>query len=236
MLSAIIFARKIRFTQQVNRFSIAIVRITFKPSGGFMDIYTKYNQSHISDRQIDTLIGLSKGIAANGEVDQAEAEYLQTWLVQNSHSQNPIIVNLLNHVNEVLQDQHLDEEEAKELLAILHKITGETSELGELMKTSTLPLCRPAPIIEVTGKSFLFTGTFAFGTRKRCQEAVEQRGGVFAKGVTQKLDYLVLGEYVTDSWKHENFGRKIEKAMEYRDKGLSLAIVSEQHWLTAFEL
>ena len=47
------------------------------------------------------------------------------------------------------------------------------------------------------------------------------------------LDYLVLGSYVTPSWIHESFGRKIEKAMEWRDvRGMSLAIVSEEQWLT----
>jgi len=38
---------------------------------------------------------------------------------------------------------------------------------------------------------------------------------------------------VTDSWIHENFGRKIEKAMKYRDEGVALAIVSEEHWADA---
>ena len=41
-----------------------------------MDIFTKYNRNKIQDRQLDTLIGLSKGITADGRVDQAEAEDL----------------------------------------------------------------------------------------------------------------------------------------------------------------
>ena len=44
----------------------------------------------------------------------------------------------------------------------------------------------------------MFTGTCVFGTRKQCQTAVEELGGLNAKGVTKKLDYLVLGAYVTD--------------------------------------
>jgi hypothetical protein len=39
------------------------------------------------------------------------------------------------------------------------------------------------------------------------------------------------GFNVTDSWKHETFGRKIEKAMLYQDEGIPLAIVSEEHWI-----
>jgi hypothetical protein len=40
----------------------------------------------------------------------------------------------------------------------------------------------------------------------------------------------VLGTYVTSSWAHETFGRKIEKAIEYRDNGLPLIIITEEHW------
>ena len=196
-----------------------------------MEIFTKYNQKNIQDRQIDTLIGLSKGIAANGAVDQAEAEFLQTWLVQNSQSQNPVVLNVLDRVGEMLEDGVLDQDEAEELLGILHSISGEKTELGEVSKTSKLPVCSPPPQITFSGKSFLFTGTCALGTRKNCQSAIDSLGGVNAKSVTKTLDYLVLGTYVTDSWAHESFGRKIEKAMEYRDSGLPITIVTEEHWL-----
>lgn len=193
--------------------------------------FTKFNRKNIQDRQVDTLIGLSKGITANGEVDQAEAEFLQTWLVQNSQSENPIILNLLSKVCEMLEDGILDAEESAELLSILHSVSGEKMELGEVSKTSTLPICTPPPQIIFEDKTFLFTGTCAYGTRKQCQEAIDSLGGSNAKSVTKNLDYLILGSYVTDSWAHESFGRKIEKAMEYRDSGLPLAIVTEEHWL-----
>lgn len=201
-----------------------------------MDIYTRFNRKDIQDRQIDTLIGLSKGILANGRVDQAEAEYLQTWLVQNRQSENPIIINLLGKVSEMLQDGILDDEESEELLKILHSISGEKSEFGELSKTSILPVCSPPPKIEFPEKIFLFTGTCAFGSRKLCQEAIEELGGVNAKGVTKNLNYLVLGEYITDSWAHESFGRKIEKAMEYRASGISLSIITEKHFVNEASL
>jgi hypothetical protein len=51
-------------------------------------------------------------------------------------------------------------------------------------------------------------------------------GGINAKGVNKTLNYLVLGTYMTDSWAHENYGRKIERAMEYREKGVDLVIIT----------
>ena len=101
------------------------------------------------------------------------------------------------------------------------------------MKSSLLPVNQPDPDISFFGKRFLFTGTCAYGTRQECQVEVEKRGGINEKSVTKRLDYLVLGTYVTSSWKHENYGNKIEKAMQYRDeKGIPLAIVTEELWAT----
>lgn len=202
-----------------------------------MEIFTRFNRRMINDRQMDTLIGLSKGILADGLVCQAEAEFLYTWLIQSRvASDNPIILNLLEKVAVMLEDGVLDTEESAELHSILQKISGEKSVLGELAKTSTLPLDDPMPDIVFDGRQFLFTGTCAFGTRRECQEATERLGGICAKGVTRSVDYVVLGTYVTDSWAHETFGRNIEKAMQYRDGGVPLAIVTEQHWAECGQL
>lgn len=196
-----------------------------------MEIFTRFNQKNIEDRQIDTLIGISKGLVADGKVVQAEAEFLQTWLVQAQQlSDHPVILNLLEKVEVMLEDGVLDDDESAELFEILRLINGENSELGEMAKTTALPINDPLPSLNFEGKSFLFTGTCAFGTRKQCQAAIESLGGVSAKSVTKSLNYLVLGTYVTDSWAHETFGRKIEKAMEYRDNGVPLVIVTEEHW------
>lgn len=196
-----------------------------------MNIFTRFNRKNIQDRQIDTLIGLSKGITADGKVNQQEAEFLYSWLVQNqSYSDNPIIQNLFERLNVMLSDGILDDNEASELMGALQSISGEKSEIGEIAKTSSLPVNDPLPPIQFSGASFLFTGTCAYGSRKDCKAITEKLGGTNAASVTKSLDYLILGTYVTDSWAHETFGRKIEKAMLYRDEGLPIVIVTEEHW------
>ncbi|MGB0734007.1 MAG: BRCT domain-containing protein [Pontibacterium sp.] len=196
-----------------------------------MDMFTRFNSRAVNDRRIDTLIGLAQGITADQQVVQAEAEFLHKWLCRaQMDSSHPVTCNLLEKVAPMLEDGVLDSEEASELLRLLRLISGEEVELDEVSKTSTLPVNQPAPAIEFEGRSFLFTGTCAFGSRRECQEAVASLGGMNAKSVTKKLDYLVLGTYVTDSWAHESFGRKIEKALEYRDSGLPIIIITEEHW------
>jgi len=202
-----------------------------------MDLFTRFNRKSVDERQIDTLIGLSKGLIADGKVNQAEAEFLLSWLIQSRQtSDNPIIINLLDKVEVMLEDKILDDKESSDLLNILRGISGETSEIGELAKTTSLPLDNPVPLILFENMSFLFTGTCVFGTRKQCHDATKLLGGKIVTSVTKSLNYLILGTYVTDSWIHENYGRKIDKAMKFRDDGVSLAIITEEHWINSGNL
>lgn len=201
-----------------------------------MDI-ANYNKSDVEDRQVDTLIGLCKGLLADGKIVQQEAEFLQAWLVQNSYSKNPLIVSLLDRINVMLEDGVLDNEESQALLALLKQLTGENSALGELAKPSTLPISNPPPEIETKDKKFLFTGKFVYGARADCMNAVRNKGGIVAgKDVTKDLDYLVIGTYVNENWVHETFGRKIQTAVRYREKYSKPEIVTEEHWLKQLNL
>ena len=153
-----------------------------------MEIYTKYNRKRINDRDIDTFIGLSKGLTADGKINTAEANVLVSWLVQSkSRSDNPLIENLLEKVEIMLSDGVIDDEESAELVTTLNQFTGESSEVGEVAKATTLPLCEPPPDFSLEGNSFLYTGTFAFGPRRLCKEATESRGGINAKSLTKSL-------------------------------------------------
>lgn len=196
-----------------------------------------YTRKSVMDRQLDHLSGLSMGLVADGKINQAEAEMLHKWLINADGAENHAIIRpLLERTTGFLQDGVLDEDEAEELLQLLQKFAGGDFEIGEVMKTSTLPLCDPAPTILPLGHSFCATGQFLLGTRKDVVNVIERYGGAFTKDITKSTDFLILGTYVTPAWKHETFGRKIEKAMDYRQKYLKPHIVSEEDWLRAVQV
>jgi NAD-dependent DNA ligase len=195
------------------------------------ELYNRYGRERICSRQIDELTGLARGLCADGELNQAEVEFLQTWLAANAGiTANPVICQLYGRVAEVLADGVVDTSERQELLQTLQEFSGEEVELGETLKSTSLPLCDPAPTLTFPERTYCFTGTFSYGRRPKCEQAVAERGGTCGS-LTQKTHVLVVGVYATESWKHSAFGHKIMKASEMRDAGIPISIVSEGHWV-----
>ena len=65
--------------------------------------YNRVSGDRISSRQVDELIGLVRGIAADGTLNVMEVEFLQKWLAANlAISDQPIIRILYERINEVL--------------------------------------------------------------------------------------------------------------------------------------
>ena len=188
----------------------------------------------MADRQSDQLIGLAQGILADGIVDQSEAELLQAWLRANQRTENRYVCRLLDQVGQVLEDGVLDADEGRELRDALLSWTGGGGFDGEEYTTASLPLDPEPRAVQISGSIFVFTGTGVFGTRKAMRDATVGAGGRVQGGITMRTDYVVLGTYVTPAWVHQSFGRKVEKAMEYRDeKGTGLCIVHEEDWMTS---
>lgn len=197
-----------------------------------MTLQTRYHRARLDDRQITELIGLARGLIADGHLNDPEIEYLEKWLVASEGvTRNPVIADLVRRISEARADGQIDDDERADLQNVLEKLTGsEDFEIGEALKSSTLPLCVPAPEISFRGRSFAFTGTFVYGSRKDCETAVKERGGT-AGSVRLDTAFLVIGQYASDDWTQSSYGRKIEKAVEYRDtRGQPLHIVSEEHW------
>jgi NAD-dependent DNA ligase len=193
--------------------------------------YNAFGAERISSRQVDELIGLARGVCADGSINQAEVEFLQKWLAANvSISDQPLIRTLYLRINDILRDGIVSPDEQLELMETLHSFSDRDFELGETLKATSLPLCDPAPALTFNGMAYCFTGTFNYGRRSLCEQAVADRGGSSAN-LTKKTDYLVIGTYATESWKHSSFGHKIMKAVEMRDLGVPISIVSESHWV-----
>ncbi len=198
-----------------------------------------FHEARINRRSVDALIGLASGIVADGQINQKEAEFLENWIATNLIHLNDPVVNLLyRRLADMLVDGILDSDESTELLNMLRSFVGLSAEKPQasdniFTSASDLPLCKPAPNIIWSGRLFVFTGVMAYGPRKNCETVVIERGGLIGNGISKKIHYLVIGGISNDQWLHSTYGTKIKKAVELRNAGASISIISEEHWQRA---
>lgn len=192
----------------------------------------RWNAARRADRTLDEMLGLVKGVIVDGVVTEGEAQFLAHWINANPEAARIWPGNVLaRRLQKIFADRVVDEEERDDLLGLLQSVTGETLGMPENENPSTrLPLDDPAPALSFDGTLYVFTGRFVYGTRAACQASVVERGGECASDITRKTDVVVIGDLGSRDWIHTSFGRKIQKAVEYRDHGVGLAIVSEEHW------
>lgn len=196
----------------------------------------RYRGQAVQGRQIDELIGLVKGVLADGVICQQEVEYLLRWLETNRSAAHEWPASVLYpRIAAAMADGHLDDEEEADIMAMLLQAVGGAGTSGHhnsaaVGNSTTLPLSDPPPVIEIPEHTFCFTGKFASGTRAWCESVVLERGGIALPSITRKLNFLVIGEIGSRDWLHSTHGTKIQKAVEYRSSGVPLHIVSEQYW------
>jgi hypothetical protein len=190
------------------------------------------NRARRTDRDVCEMLGLAKGLLADGVVTETEAVLLRQWTANHPDScSHWAIATLSDRLNRAFADGTIDDVERADLADLLESLVGGRAGLiaGEGAATE-LPLDRPAPSLAWLGSVFVFTGKFAFGPRRDCERQVHLLGGSCDPNVTQRTNYLVIGTFGSRDWVQTSFGRKIEKAVEYRDSGMPLAIISEDHW------
>lgn len=184
-------------------------------------------------RSAESLIGICQGVLVDGELADQEITFLKAWLDEHSAVANTWPAEVLyRRITAALDDGQITPDERDHLRETISEIAGgdfqATGATGGL--SSKLPI-EDVDTIVFPDSLFCFTGQFLFGTRQACQRAVEAQGAVARPNVTMQLNYLVIGTLSNPEWAHSSYGRKIEKAVAYRDRGLPIAIISEQNWL-----
>jgi hypothetical protein len=191
-----------------------------------------YNLTLRVRRKSDEMIGFLRGIMADDEVSVSEVEKLAVWLYVNQEAVDcwPMDV-VLDRVGQILEDGQITDEEREDLRNIIGEIVGAPDSSPFQTLTANLPLDNPPPLNAFPGKTFVFTGRFAWGTRSKLAREVEIRGGRCSDSVTRSADYVVIGTFGSRDWLHSAYGTKIETAVENRRRGLPVSIVSEEHWI-----
>lgn len=198
-----------------------------------------FNRAGRTERDLSELLGLAKGMLADGTITPQEAEYLRDWCDAHPDARahwpvSQICTRLLGYV----ADGAIDAADRTDLHILLTKLVGGTVSvvIGDNDTATTLPLDNPAPVLCWPDHVYVFTGRFAYGTRASCEREVVHRGGTCEKNITLRTTVVVIGTFGSRDWKHSTFGGKIQKAVRLRTEGSGLQIVGENHWARALDL
>jgi len=194
-----------------------------------------FNAERRLDRAVHELLGLVKGVLADGVVTDAEIVAVSRWLKAQPDlaEQWPISI-LANRIRRIFEDRYVDSEERRDLQDLFERLVGGNYGIaaGDNLATR-LPLDDPPPPVLFDSRTFVFTGKFAFGPRSVCERMVRENGGRCQDWISERVDYVVVGTFASRDWIHTSYGRKIEEAVAYRDRGAPIKIVGEDHWAAA---
>src|SRR3990167_5673414 len=195
----------------------------------------QFNRARRTERDLSEMLGLAKGMLADGIINDEEARYLQQWAKGHPDAIDKWPISLIfSRLQQFFADGRIDKTERIELKELLaHLIGGTASILLGTDFATTLPLDIPPPLICWVGEVYVFTGRFAYGTRADCEREVVEHGGAVQRNVTRQTTFLVVGTFGSRDWRHASYGRKIHRAVELRETGFAMRIVGEDHWASA---
>jgi NAD-dependent DNA ligase len=181
-----------------------------------------------------TLLGMITGFLADDILSNKEIEFLNNWMDNNSDVSSHWPGDVLHmRLKQVLEDGKITESERTHLVETLSALVdGRLEDLAENEREIGL-LPDDVEEVQFAGSSFCLSGQFVFGPRKVCQSFIVANGGHVIGDVTPQLDYLVIGGLGSPDWKHGQFGRKLNKAIKYRQDGTGLIILHEDVWASA---
>lgn len=186
-------------------------------------------------RAAQTLIGICAGLTADGKLNDAEIAFIRTWLTENVEVTTIWPGNAISsRIEQIMEDGIITDDERADLIELLQQLSG-----NEFAETGSATPAGPAVpydnVTEITfaGRSFCLTGTFFFGTRAACEKALVELGAEPVSKVSGKLDYLIVGSGCSEQWANTTYGRKIETAIERKQRYGQPLIVSEKSWVEA---
>jgi NAD-dependent DNA ligase len=193
----------------------------------------KYYNAITAD--IQRLFGIIHGIISDNVITKEELIGLKEWINDHADLMGSYpydeIEALLYHV---LDDGKVTDEEQSLLKVYFSQFVDikntviPQEEIELLRKSITIPsICTLNANISFDNKLFCFTGISSKGKRIDVAEKIISMGGQYNDTMTNETNYLIIGDRNNPCWVFSCYGRKVEKAIENRQKGLPIQIVKE---------
>jgi len=181
------------------------------------------------------MVGLVRGVVADGVVSSGEATNLSEWTKANPEPAARWPANILTRsLGRIFADGRLDRRERDRLGALLAQLAQNPQGIGRGFPLATdLPITRPEPDVVFEGQTFVFAGELAYGPTRACEREALELGGTCERSVNRRTDYVVIGSLAASDWAQGAFGTLVDEVVQYRSRGVPIAIITEEHWASA---
>lgn len=187
------------------------------------------------ERALAEMFGLVRGVAADGALSPDEAARLSEWTRAHPEVASRWPANVLaRRLERIFADGRLELRERERLSAMLALLASNPLGLAQGFPLATdLPITRPEPEVVFAGRTFVFGGEMAYGPTHQCEREVVELGGASERAVSRRTDYLVIGALAAGDWSQADFGSLVDEVVEYRARGVPIAVITEEHWAAA---
>lgn len=186
--------------------------------------------------ELQSLQGYVQGIITDGKLTDIEIIHLRNWLDDHEGLVGTYPYDeLCTLLTDILKDGEISDDERLRLQRFFLEfsdsshIRGMSPDEIENIKNliSVNGICSTCPELSFENKVFCFTGASTKTTRDGFKNIVESLSCEFKNSITQKVNYLVVGNEGNPYWAYSCYGRKIEQAIELRKSGHPIIIVHE---------
>lgn len=172
-------------------------------------------------KAVNELQSALRYITKSGKLENEHIYTIKDWLDKHDeYISNYPFAEIKEAIEKVLKDGYIDNDEIDYLFSLFNEL------LDPVSSHSVKEACE----IDMQGKKVCVTGSFAHGDRSEIEELFKSMGAVIVKTVYGTTDYLIVGEFGSDSWRYGNYGSKIKKALEYQKKGKQVEILGEKEF------
>ena len=181
------------------------------------------------------MVGLVRGVVADGVVSSDEATRLAEWTRANPEPASRWPANILaRRLGRIFADGRLDGRERDRLATLLDHLARNPEGIGRGFPLATdLPITRPEPDIVFEGQTFVFAGELAYGPTRACEREVLELGGTCERTVNRRTDYIVIGALAAADWSQADFGAHVDEVAQYRSRGVPIAVITEERGASA---